>query len=151
MKLKLSYFSIALMTLFLAFTSCKNDNVTRTGKPLNDAKSTKVLPGSPIYENMQGVWIARGNPSRKLDLRGGKFKMYDNDKLVVDGEFVFYKDCPPGCFPPDLSGTTPCFTVRTSNDLRCYSLRELTPDVAFGFLELSSDDNEKIQSFDRQK
>ncbi len=150
MNLRVSLLSSALFALLFIF-SCKNDTVTSTGKALNDEKSEKLASGQPIYDNMEGIWISRTNPNRKLDLRGGKFKITEADKVIIDGEFTFYKQCPSGCFPDGMGGNTPCFSVRTSNDLHCYALRELTPDKALGFVEISSNDNEAVQSFDRAK
>ena len=146
MNFKLTTFFVAFIALSAIF-ACKNDKVTSTGKPLGDEKSEKLTPGMPIYENMQGNWVDRSNPSRKLNIAGGHFKLTENGQLKTDAEFVFYKSCPGGCFPADMSGTTPCFSLRTSNDLRCFVIQGIDHAKSIAFAEIASD-SLRTQFFD---
>jgi hypothetical protein len=146
MNFKLSTFFVAMITI-LAIFACKNDKVTSTGKPLGDEKSEKFAAGMPIYENMQGNWVDRNNPSRKLNIAGGHFKLTENGQVTTDAEFVFYKNCPGGCFPADMSGTTPCFSLRTDKDLRCFVIQGIQHAQSIAFAEIASD-SLRTQFFD---
>jgi hypothetical protein len=145
MKLKISMFFLA--TMMLAIFACKNDTVKVTGKPIGDEKSEKLQPGMPIYDNMQGSWVDHSNPNRKIDIRGGQFKVVENGQVKSEAEFVFYKACPTGCFPEGLTGTTPCFSLRSNGELHCYILQGLQQAKSFAFAEITKD-SLITQSFD---
>lgn len=119
---------------YFGYKQMQPAKVGLSGKEFDDSKSAKLKPGMPVYDNLLGKW---SNDKKTIEIRDGKFFETVNG-ATKEYEFVMYMHLPEACYPEGTQGDAIGFTVKNGKEVRCFGIRKLLPNEAFGYVEVTN-------------